>query len=42
MSNKNILLTRAARHIALPQIGEKGQKKIERSTILIIGIGGIG
>jgi adenylyltransferase/sulfurtransferase len=33
---------RAARHIALPQIGEEGQSKIESTTVLIIGLGGIG
>jgi adenylyltransferase/sulfurtransferase len=33
---------RAARHIALPQVGEEGQEKIESATVLIIGLGGIG
>ena len=33
---------RAARHIALPQVGENGQHRIESTTILIIGLGGIG
>ena len=33
---------RAARHIALPQIGDEGQERIESSTILLIGLGGIG
>jgi adenylyltransferase/sulfurtransferase len=33
---------RAARHIALSQIGEEGQNKIESTTVLIIGLGGIG
>lgn len=33
---------RSARHIALPQIGEQGQQRIESSTALIIGLGGIG
>ena len=33
---------RAARHIALPQIGEDGQERIASSTALIIGLGGIG
>ncbi len=33
---------RAARHIALSQIGEAGQKKIESTTVLIVGLGGIG
>ena len=33
---------RAARHIALPQIGDEGQELIASSTALLIGIGGIG
>ena len=33
---------RAARHIALPQIGDEGQERIASSTALLIGIGGIG
>lgn len=33
---------RAARHVALPQVGEEGQIKIESTTVLIIGLGGIG
>ena len=33
---------RAARHVTLPQVGEAGQEKIESTTVLIIGIGGIG
>lgn len=33
---------RAARHIALPQIGDKGQERIASSTALLIGLGGIG
>ena len=33
---------RSARHIALPQIGEQGQQRIESSTALLIGLGGIG
>ena len=36
------LITRAARHLALPQIGESGQARIASSTALLIGIGGIG
>lgn len=36
------LITRAARHLALPQIGEGGQARIASSTALLIGIGGIG
>ena len=33
---------RAARHIALPQIGDEGQERISSSTALLIGLGGIG
>ncbi len=33
---------RAARHIALPQIGDEGQQRIASSTALLIGLGGIG
>ena len=33
---------RAARHIALPQIGDEGQERIASSTALLIGLGGIG
>lgn len=35
-------LSRAARHLALPQIGEDGQRKIGEGTALLIGVGGIG
>jgi len=35
-------MNRYARHIALEQVGEKGQKRIANSTALIIGLGGIG
>jgi adenylyltransferase/sulfurtransferase len=33
---------RDARHLALPQIGVQGQAKIASSTVLLIGMGGIG
>jgi molybdopterin/thiamine biosynthesis adenylyltransferase len=35
-------ITRVARHLALPQIGKEGQAKIASSTVLLIGVGGIG
>ena len=35
-------LMRAARHIALPQLGEAGQQRIEKASVLIVGVGGIG
>ena len=40
--NKESQPGRAARHIALPQIGEDGQERIRSSTALLIGLGGIG
>ena len=40
--NKDLQAGRAARHIALPQIGVEGQQRITSSTALLIGIGGIG
>ena len=33
---------RSARHVALPQVGKKGQALIDGSTVLLIGVGGIG
>jgi adenylyltransferase/sulfurtransferase len=35
-------LSRDARHLALPQIGAAGQRKIRSGTALLIGVGGIG
>lgn len=35
-------ITRYSRHILLPEVGGKGQKKIARSRILIVGAGGLG
>lgn len=35
-------LSRDARHLALPQIGADGQRKIRSGTALLIGVGGIG
>ena len=40
--SQDIQSGRAARHIALPQIGDEGQQRIESSTALLIGLGGIG
>jgi adenylyltransferase/sulfurtransferase len=36
------LLSRDARHLALPRIGENGQQGIAQGTALLIGVGGIG
>lgn len=33
---------RAARHLSLPQVGERGQQRIADSSALLIGVGGIG
>jgi len=35
-------LSRDARHLALPQVGADGQRRIAESSILLIGVGGIG
>jgi adenylyltransferase/sulfurtransferase len=35
-------VTRYSRHILLPEVGGKGQKKIAKSRILIVGAGGLG
>jgi molybdopterin/thiamine biosynthesis adenylyltransferase len=35
-------VTRHARHIALAQVGEAGQQRISDSSVLMIGVGGIG
>ncbi|MBM4119638.1 MAG: molybdopterin-synthase adenylyltransferase MoeB [Nitrospira sp.] len=35
-------VTRYSRHILLPEVGGKGQKKIAQARILIIGAGGLG
>jgi len=36
------MLTRDARHLALPQVGHDGQQRIAAGTALLIGAGGIG
>jgi len=35
-------LNRDARHLALPQVGADGQRRIAASSVLLIGVGGIG
>ena len=35
-------MSRSARHIALPQVGRDGQARIEASSALIVGLGGLG
>lgn len=36
------MLSRDARHLALPQVGNDGQQRIAAGTVLVIGAGGIG
>jgi len=33
---------RYARHLVLPEVGEEGQEKLKRASVLIIGAGGLG
>ncbi len=33
---------RYARHLALPQVGEEGQRRLKASSVLVIGLGGLG
>jgi adenylyltransferase/sulfurtransferase len=42
MPGNNPNLSRHARHLALAQIGAGGQERISASTVLLIGVGGIG
>lgn len=35
-------MNRHARHIALEQVGEAGQKRVSAASVLMIGVGGIG
>ncbi|GFP33787.1 molybdopterin-synthase adenylyltransferase, partial [Candidatus Hakubella thermalkaliphila] len=35
-------IIRYSRHIVLPQVGGKGQKKIREGKVLLIGAGGLG
>ena len=35
-------MSRHARHLALAQVGEAGQQRISESSVLMIGVGGIG
>jgi adenylyltransferase/sulfurtransferase len=35
-------VNRYARHLALPQFGEEGQRKLARGSVLIVGAGGLG
>ncbi len=35
-------MSRSARHIALQQVGESGQRSLENAKVLLIGVGGLG
>ena len=35
-------ISRYSRHILLPEVGGKGQKKIAQAKILLVGAGGLG
>ncbi len=35
-------LARYSRHIILPQIGKEGQERLKRTSVLVIGMGGLG
>jgi sulfur-carrier protein adenylyltransferase/sulfurtransferase len=35
-------LVRYSRHILLPQVGEEGQRALKRSSVLLVGAGGLG
>src|SRR5262250_3537991 len=35
-------ISRYSRHILLPEVGGKGQKKIAKAKILLVGAGGLG
>lgn len=35
-------LRRYARHVVLPEIGEAGQERLRRSSVLVVGAGGLG
>lgn len=35
-------ITRYARHIILPQVGQDGQRKLKAASVLIVGTGGLG
>ena len=35
-------LARYARHFVLPEFGIEGQKKLKKSSVLVVGAGGLG
>ena len=42
MNDESPRLRREARHLALEQIGERGQARIGAGSVLVVGVGGIG
>ena len=42
ITNSPTTARRYARHIVLPEIGEVGQEKLLKSSVLVIGAGGLG
>jgi molybdopterin/thiamine biosynthesis adenylyltransferase len=35
-------MVRYSRHLSLPQVGIEGQKKLKKSSVLVVGAGGLG
>src|SRR5436190_21309240 len=35
-------LSRYSRHLLLPELGEEGQEKLKRGSVLMVGAGGLG
>src|SRR6266851_8089388 len=35
-------MQRYSRHLVLPQVGPEGQQKLKRSSVLVLGLGGLG
>ena len=33
---------RYSRHLVLPEVGPEGQRKLKRSSVLVVGLGGLG
>jgi len=33
---------RYSRHLVLPEVGPEGQQKLKRSSVLVVGLGGLG